>query len=279
MNKKGLLVVLGAVVLLGAIVVSAGAKLPWFEGSPSDNSCDIPDRAPASSPVAPATGGIEVVDQGFSQGPFDLVSLGAVLENSSAEVAYRITVRFRLFDAARHELPEVTPGELSVEVPLLLPGQRIGAGTGAHKHDIRVADVEAGVGSNTWLPRAAVGSLGPVGATYLRTSRYYPDNPAYVDVHYRETFPNCRALASSGTAVVFRDRTGRIVGGDHGPADMPLTFRDTHGNDIVVERQPPVSKSCTPGERETWVIPYVGGPAAADDARTEVYPYCALGPE
>jgi hypothetical protein len=278
MSRKGLLAVLGVVVVLAAIVVSAGGKLPWTGGSGSDDSCDIPDRAPASTPAS-APGGIKVVEQGFSQGPSGLVSLGAIVENTGSEVARRIPVRFRLFDAAHHELPELTTSELSVEIPLLLPGQRIGAGTGAYRRKNPVAGAETVVGSNTWLPRAAVGSLAPVGASYLSTSRYYPDNPIYVDVHYREVSTNCRNLNSHDTTVIFRDRAGRIVGGDNGPAGNPLTFRDTHGNDIVVERQPPVSPSCSPGERETWVIPYVGAPATADDARTEVYPYCDLAPE
>jgi hypothetical protein len=93
-----------------------------------------------------------------------------------------------------------------------------------------------------------VGSLGPVGATYLRTLRFYPDNPVSVDVHYRGTSTNCRALTSRDTAVVFRDRTGRIVGGDQGTADLPIVFRDVHGNDLGGER-------------------------------TEVYPYCDLRAE
>jgi hypothetical protein len=51
-------------------------------------------------------------------------------------------VRFRLFDAAHHELPELTAGELSVEIPLLLPGQRIGA----YRREIPVAGAETAVG-------------------------------------------------------------------------------------------------------------------------------------
>ncbi|UOZ02578.1 hypothetical protein [Amycolatopsis sp. WQ 127309] len=211
MSRNRVLAVLGVVVVLAAIVVSAGGKLPWTGRSASDDSCDIPDRAPAST-LASAPGGIKVVEQGFSQSPSGLVSLGAILENTSTEVARRIPVRFRLFDAAHHELPGLTTGELSVEVPLLLPGQRIGAGTGAYRREIPVAGAETTVGPNAWVPRAAVGSLGPVGATYLRTLRFYPDNPVSVDVHYRETSTNCRALTSRDTAVVFRDRTGRRTG-------------------------------------------------------------------
>ncbi|MEU0790779.1 hypothetical protein ABZ342_11975 [Amycolatopsis sp. NPDC005961] len=276
MKRNLVLPVAGAVVLLAAIVLAAGGKLPWTGSRPAD-SCDIPvdipDRVTASSSTS--GGGIKVVDQGFSQSPSGLVSLGAVVENAGTDVAYRVPVKFRLFDAAHHELREVAAGE----IPVLLPGQRIGAGKGTYARDTTVVTVETAVGPNAWLPPTAVGSLGPVNATYLRTLRYYPDNPAYVDVHYRETSTNCRALDSHATVALFRDPAGRIIGGDSGPAGMPLTFQDTHGNDIVVERQVPSSPSCSPGERETWVIPSVGGPVTGDDARTEVYPYCALGAE
>lgn len=140
--------------------------------------------------------------------------------------------------------------------------------------------VETVVGPNAWLPRTAVGSLSAVKATYLRASRYFPDNPIYVDVHYQEKSTNCRALYSRATTTaIFRDSAGRIIGGDSGGAGMPLTLRDIHGNETVVERRLPTNPSCSPGERETWVIPDIGAPAAGDDARTEVYPYCALGPE
>jgi hypothetical protein len=278
MTRNRVLVVLGAVVLLGAIVFTAGGKLPWTGGPAPDKSCDIPGRVPARTPAS-GSGGVKVVDQGFGQSPSGLVSLGAVLENTGADVAYRIPVRFRLFGAAHRELPETTDGELSVEIPLLLPGQRIGAGAGTYRRDAPVLDAEASAGPNAWLPRAAVGSLGAVGGHYLRSSRFYPDNPVYVDVRYRETSANCRALDSRDTSVVFRDRTGRIVGGDHGLPGVPFTFRDTRGKDVVVEPRPAAGPACSPGERDTWVIPRVGAPAAADDARTEVYPYCGLGPE
>jgi hypothetical protein len=229
----------------------------------------------ALAALAPGGGGIKVVDQGFSQGPSGLVSLGAVEENTGTEVAYRIPVKFRLFDATRHELPEAAAGE----IPVLLPGQRIGAGKGTYVRDASVVTVEPVVGPNAWLPRTAVGSLSPVNATYLRALRYDPDNPVHVDVRYREKSTNCRALDSRGTTAIFRDSAGRIIGGDSGWAGMPLTLRDAHGNETVVERQLPVNPSCSPGERETWVVPDIGAPTTGDDARTEVYPYCDLAPE
>ncbi|MFJ1764629.1 hypothetical protein ACIOD2_30195 [Amycolatopsis sp. NPDC088138] len=274
MNKKGVLAVLGTVAVLGAIVVSAGGKLPWTGGSASGDGCDIPDHV-AAGPPSSAPGGIKVVEQGFSQGPSGLVSLGAIVENTGPEVASRIPVRFRLFDAAHHELP----GTDALEIPLLLPGQRIGAGKGTYAGNAQVAGAEASVGANAWLPRAAVGGLAPIGTAYLRTLRFYPDNPVSVDVHYQETSANCRDLLSSGTAVVFRDRAGRIVGGDSGFPDVPIVFRDAHGTDLGGDWRHPASPSCSQGERETWVVPYVGAPTTADDARTEVYPFCGLAPE
>lgn len=133
----------------------------------------------------------------------------AVLENTSTLAAYRITV---------------TSGSRTIEVPVLTPGQRIGV----------VLDRPA-VGPVIWIAPEALGGLTPVTATVVAGG-----------VRYRSA--NCRALTSRGGAVLFRDTSGRITGGE------PL---------------PPASVSCATGERELPVVVRAG----------EVYPYCALGTE
>ncbi|WIX97917.1 hypothetical protein QRX60_27970 [Amycolatopsis mongoliensis] len=134
----------------------------------------------------------------------------AVLENTSAQVAHRIAV---------------TSGPRTVEVPLLTPGERIGV----------VLDRPV-LGPVTWLTPESLGGFTPVTATVV---------PGGVRYHSA----NCRALTSRGAAVVHRDATGRITGGEQLPA---------------------ASVSCAVGEKEL--------PAALVPG-TEVYPYCALGPE
>ncbi|HEV7977142.1 MAG TPA: hypothetical protein VGP60_20605, partial [Amycolatopsis sp.] len=71
------------------------------------------------------------------------------------------------------------------------------------------------------------------------------------------------------TAVVFRDATGKIVGGD-------LVPPDGKGNPAGSPQQPPASPSCSPGERSTWIVPLQDIPQNADDKRTELYSYCDL---
>jgi hypothetical protein len=276
---RSLSLVVAVVVVAAVTVVLAKGRLPWSDVS-SSGGCDIPDRVSgisASAVSAPGGGGVQVVEQGFTQNPNSTVSLGAILENTGSSVAYRTQVTFRLFDASRSELPEVGPVKLTAEVPVILPGQRIGAGAGTYRADVRVASVEIVVGATTWIPRDAVGhSFSPVTATYLRTTRFNPQIPMSVDIRYQETSANCRSLDNRGTAVVFRDPTGKVVGGDVGTPDTPIMFRDEQGNDLGGETQRPPSPSCSQGERETWIVPPRGEPATADDTRTAIYPYCDL---
>ncbi|MFL6122295.1 MAG: hypothetical protein ACJ73U_22080, partial [Actinophytocola sp.] len=160
--------------------------------------------------------------------------------------------------------------------PVLLPGARIGAGTGVVRTSTRVASVEVVPGTTTWLPETAVGAYSPVTARHVVTKRFNPALPATVDIHYRETSPNCRALVNRTTAVVFRNAAGAVVGGGRAAPDVPIVFRDTHGKDLGGDWRRPSSPSCSPGDRETWIVPPAGQPATAVDARTETYPYCDL---
>ncbi|WP_372660040.1 hypothetical protein [Amycolatopsis kentuckyensis] len=131
----------------------------------------------------------------------------AVLENTGTLAAYRIPV---------------TSGTRTVEVPVLPPGQRVGV----------VLDRPL-VGAVTWLAPEALGGFTPVTASVV---------PGGIRYHSA----NCRALTSRGAAVLHRDPTGRLTGGD---------------------RLPPASVSCAPGDH---VLPGAGA---------EIYPYCALAAE
>ncbi|SFW77487.1 hypothetical protein [Amycolatopsis australiensis] len=101
-----------------------------------------------------------------------------MLENTSALAAYRIPV---------------TSGARTVEVPVLLPGQRIGV----------VLDRPA-PGPAIWLAPESLGGFTPVTATVVPGG-----------VRYRSG--NCRALTSRGAAVLFRAPDGRITGGEQLP--------------------------------------------------------------
>jgi hypothetical protein len=168
--------VLAAVVVLGALVFLGRGKLPALDQNLlTGGGCAIPSRVtavPGPADAAPGGGGVRVAEQGAA---------GAVLENTSTQVAYRIPVTFG-------------PG-VAVDVPVLTPGQRIGVAT---------TGGPVGLGSVIWLSPESLGGFTPVTATAV---------PGGVRYHSS----NCRALTSRGAAVIFRDAGGRIVGGEQLP--------------------------------------------------------------
>lgn len=274
--SRARLAVVAAAVLLGAMtVVLASGHLPWPRGR-----CGLPAVAPAGTPSsatsAPGGGGVRVVEQGHSRAGGS-VSIGALLENTSGSVAYRTRIGFRLFDAAYAPVSEATPerSQLTVEVPVLVPGQRIGVGTTAYA--AAVTSVEVVPGTSTWLPRDALGSgFSAVTAAVLSTKHPNPKDPSTVDVHYRERSANCRPLHERLAATIYRDARGAIIGGTLDRPGQPAVFRDERGTEIYRESKRPTTRSCGRGEREIWVAPGGPAPTGAVDARTEVYPYCDL---
>lgn len=276
MSRTRLLVLIAVVVLLGgAAIYAAGGRLPWIASS---SACDIPESVTGHQ--APADG-IRVVEQGFSQSAVDgSVGLGALLENTGTSVAYRTRITFRLFDAAHQLLPEAAPSPagLTAEIPIMLPGQRIGVADDTHPAgNAKVASFEVEPGATTWISRDALGKdFSPVNATYLRTGRPNPDSNQTIAVYYRETSTNCRSLSNKGATALFRDARGAIVGGALASPGGLFVFRDARGQTVGGEQKLPTSPSCEQGERETWLVPLVPAPTAAADALTVIYPYCDL---
>ncbi|HEV8558279.1 MAG TPA: hypothetical protein VGR06_18050 [Actinophytocola sp.] len=277
MTRFRWLVLLAVVTIAAVIFVLADGMLPWGTGS-SSGRCDVPDSVSGPQGTsAPDGGSVRVLEQGFTQDADGAVNMGALLENTSGDVAYRTLVTFRLFDPAHTELPESAGTPLRVEIPIVLPGQRIGTGSATYRSSVRVSSFEINLDRTAWVPRDSFGQgFAPVTGTYLRTARFQPRIPASVDIHYKETSANCRGLESRTTAVVFRNSAGKIVGGNVASPDVPIVFRDEQGNDLGGDWQRPPTPSCSRGERETWIVPSAGQPSTADDAHTEIYPYCDL---
>jgi hypothetical protein len=277
MTKTGPVVMVAVVVVIAAgIVVLSGGRFPWSGEAPADD-CDIPKSV--TGEATSAAPGIQVVDQGSTLDTDGPISVGAVLANTSDKVAYRTRITVKLFDAAHNPIPDtVTVGSpFVINIPIILPGQRIGAGTSTYQGSPKAASASVEIGTTTWLPREAVGkSLTPVTGTYLRTLRFNPRIPTLVDIHYTDASKNCRSLSSDNTAAIFRNTQGKIVGGAVSTADFPIVFRDEQGKDVGSETRRPPSPSCSPGDRETWMAPNPGTPTTADDTRTEIYPYCDL---
>ncbi|WP_410669324.1 hypothetical protein [Amycolatopsis sp. cmx-4-68] len=162
--------VLAAVVVLGLLAFLGRGKVSLDTNELLGTGCAIPSRITAVPGAAPDGGTVRVAEQGPG---------AAVLENTSTLAAYRIPV---------------TSGSRTVEVPVLLPGQRTG-----------VALDRPAPGPATWLAPEALGGFTPVTATVV---------PSGVRYHSA----NCRALTSHGAAVLHRDAGGRIVGAEQLPA-------------------------------------------------------------
>jgi hypothetical protein len=224
---------------------------------------------PVSAKTAPGGGGIDVEETGVSSS--GLVSMGAVVRNTSDHIAYRTRVMLKVSVAFTGLPPGPMQGSLlTMEIPVMLPGQRVGIGRPLVNVNATTkvisADVEAQ--TTTWLPNGALGGFSPTADTYESISRVKSSLPADA-VQYTENSTNCRALADRRTAVVFRDANGKIVGGD-------LVPPDGKGNPAGSAQQPLTSPSCWPGQRNTWIVPLADIPQNADDKRTELYSYCDL---
>lgn len=129
------------IVLFAALLYIGGRKVSLDQNTLLGTGCLIPSRitaVPGSAGAAPGGGGIRVAESSAS---------GAVLENTSTQIAYRIPV-----------------GAATV-VPLLTPGARIGVST------------NGALGLVTWLSPESLGGFTPVTATVVPGGvRYHSAN-------------------------------------------------------------------------------------------------------
>jgi hypothetical protein len=191
----------------------------------------------------------------------DRVSLGAVVENTSGMVAYRARVTFGYTTASgRSAVPPNRP-ELSMQIPVILPGQRIPVGNWSYVAEdaygrlAPVADVQVTLGSVRWLPKGpgfAEISTRPHATARSDVSAETASVTYTVDSHY------CRALTPHGVAMVFRNSGGSVVGGS----------LDLSG----------IGELCRPGVSDTDAEATDSMPLGIDESRTEVYPYCDPAP-
>jgi hypothetical protein len=213
--------------------------------------------------IAPGGGGLRVTEQGFTQlGPNRrTVSLGAVLENTSTRVAYRARVRFGYVDAAGRSAVTPNSPELSLEIPVILPGQRVPVGTWAYVRKgplstaVTIVDLRVVLGTVRWAPSG--GAFAQLSARPRTTIRSAGD-PLSGTITYAVDSRYCRALSPRGVGVVFRNAAGTIVGGslDLGSAQQ----------------------KCAPGTSVARALVIQSLPADIDERKTEIYPYCDLAP-
>ncbi|MCU1686500.1 MAG: hypothetical protein JWQ81_7239 [Amycolatopsis sp.] len=197
--KKRKLLLSGLVV---AVVAAAGittAVLSTRGHEPVAKPCEIPNSVrvqPVSAKTAPGGGGIDVEETGVSSS--GLVSMGAVVRNTSDHIAYRTRVMLKVSVAFTGLPPGPMQGSLlTMEIPVMLPGQRVGIGRPLVNVNATTkvisADVEAQ--TTTWLPNGALGGFSPTADTYESISRVKSSLPADA-VQYTENSTNCRALVS-----------------------------------------------------------------------------------
>jgi len=241
--------VVGAAVLVGLGVAGA---LRWI--SPG-RGCDIPaslaDQAGAPPSAAPGGGEIQVLEQGFTANINGGVSVGAILTNTSRSVAYQLHISYRLVDASSRPLQAADPAEV---IPILLPGQRIGVGEFIPSAAAnRVSGFQVVLGDPQWRSMSVLGKdFTTVAGTYQQLTH---DATPVATLSFTEKSANCRDLAASTVAVVFRNAGGAIVGG-------ATEFPQGGG-----------SESCAQGSSTVRVQGLVR-PPTTQDARTQVYPYC-----
>jgi hypothetical protein len=259
-RRLGWLAMLAAAVITGA---TAGCD-PSPGPSPSA-ACAVPTAlaGTAGQPAdAPGGGALRVTEKGFSQvgSGGATVSLGAEVENTSKQVAYRARVTFAYADAQGK--PAVAPGStgLNLEIPMILPGQKIPVGAWSYVVKTasgafaRVAAISVDLGSVNWVASDAAAfqkiTASPQG---IQRSEV---NGASGTLAYTMQWPFCRALTSRGVAMVFRDQSGAIVGGSIDLTGTP--------------------KACANGDTARQAVVTQSLPPALQEDKTEVYPYCDL---
>jgi hypothetical protein len=251
----------GLAVAAGVVALSADRK------TAPPNPCDVAGKIGESRSVTgpPAGKGLRIVEKGFTRfgRPVGTVSLGAIVENTSDLVAYRTRIRFRVFDDRHHSAVAASSEKvLYLEIPVILPGHRIGVGDWAYLREGRsartvpVSGFEIELGTPQWWPtRNTV--FRPVTTRHLRTERNSVEH-ASGTVGYSVDSALCRPFATRGVATVFRNSAGAIVGG---------SFARDNSKD-----------RCIPGKHTESVEAFGSVPPGIDDSRTESYPYCDPAP-
>jgi hypothetical protein len=86
-----------------------------------------PEGTDAPADAAPDGGGLRIIEQGYTQlgARSELISIGAIVENTSTQAAYRTRVTFDFFDAKKQSLAPKRGQFYHLEIPIILPGQRI----------------------------------------------------------------------------------------------------------------------------------------------------------
>jgi hypothetical protein len=223
---------------------------------------------PTAAPAAGDTSRVVVVDQGYTRLPSSttLVSMGAVLQNTTGKVAYRTRVRFDVLNPAGSSVVWANQKSfMTQEVPIILPGTKIAVGdaltlTETARQDAgAVARISITVTVSQWLaPGKGNEGLGPITTTTnAGASTRHSDGSG--SVAYTTDNTNCARMVGRGSSMIFRNESGAIVGGS-------------------LSTQPALL-ACQPGQSsspDTAIATLRSIPTSADLGKTLLTAYCDL---
>jgi hypothetical protein len=213
------------VAVVAGLVVAAGGYLILRSsaGSTPQTAPTCRLLAPATGPAAEDSSGVQVIEQGFSRvGPFGSAkaSMGVVLRNVTGRVAYRTLVTLDAVDSAgRTVIDEIHQLYRTQVVPMILPGASVAVGSAGALNDLtqrqgnQAASISVTIQVSQWLePGDGNAGLGRITATVVAGSGKR-DAKGQGEVTYDVDSTNCVQMAPRGVSLVFRDRSGTIVGG------------------------------------------------------------------
>jgi hypothetical protein len=247
-------------------VLADRASTPAKTARPGACQTPLADRGGIRGPVSPpGGGGLRVVEKGFGAMRGGWAALGAIVENTSDLVAYRVQVDFHALDEHhRSAVDQALSPKPRAVVRVILPGKRIGVGSSVRlrrgpgfmpQWTAKVTKLEVKMSTAEWWPLdgAARATFRPVVGRYRQTKYVPPDGADYM---YSVDSPLCGTVARDGMSIIFRDHGGAVAGG--------LFFPNSSSH-----------MTCAPGKRSEDI--FAGGVVrGVDDQKTEVYPYCDL---
>ncbi|WP_199512224.1 hypothetical protein [Nucisporomicrobium flavum] len=260
---------LGAVlgVLVLAAVAFAGCD---SDGEPDTQACRLVAPTPSAGPADSSA--VKVTEQGYTTVAPDFprnstdaprVSIGAVLQNTSDQVAYRTRVVFDALDASGTSVisgPQAT--YKMIEVPILLPGATIAVGdTLVADEKSTVAKVSVTPAVTAWLPPGdANNGLARISATPAANPGTRAANGS-ATVAFTIESGNCTDLLSRGITFAWRDAAGKLVGGNTDAQTKQSACQTGGANQPITAMSQPNTV-----------------PVTADLAKTDITALCDVAP-
>ncbi len=240
------------------------------KASPSSNTGTT---TPLEEP--PQTGGIEIIDEGFSPSEPEAKTIGlnagVVVKNTSDYVARNITIHIDMLEPTGERLHVLGDGSkewqgTKIVVPYILPDTTFGMGTEAQvmgtKSDLTI---ENDVQVEEWWPRDnGVHNFGKLIAKPMSRNEQFKMGRITLTSNY------CRPVKNARLGVIYRDAEGNIIGGN----SREFAYKRAK------EEQYREVHTFEPGQSELFIrgyMPlthrYVTPTAEPDPTKTEIYPY------